>query len=216
MIQRTHVLPSLAVIGLAFVACRPGPDGEPVYPVYEEFVAGDELPGPFPYVEGEDRLFLGTFYESGFSEEVPIDNSTTNYFIYESTYTQQPSDDRVEGLESSEFTITDAQLWWGGGIVWDPPLDMSDWTTLHVSLKATDALFETTDIIIESVGGVSTRVQPAAFGFQADGAWHSLVIPLSEFTAPDFSAIRIPFSMVNGAGATGSVLLVDDVYYTQE
>jgi len=129
-----------------------------------------------------------------------------------------PSDDRVEGLVSAQFTMTDAQPWFGGGIVYTSNFDLSDWTTLHVSLKAPDSdlAFEAMDLLIESDGGISTRVAPFDFGFRADGEWHNLVIPLSEFTAVDFTQLRIPFSVVSDAGPTGAVLLVDDVYYTKE
>jgi hypothetical protein len=42
---------------LALTACRPGPEGPPNYPDYGTFVdPGDpRLPGPFPYVEGDNR-----------------------------------------------------------------------------------------------------------------------------------------------------------------
>ncbi|MEN0065580.1 MAG: hypothetical protein AAGA48_25795 [Myxococcota bacterium] len=216
MIQRTQLLSSLAVVGLVMAACRPTPDGPPVYPEYEPFRAADELLGPFPFEEGDARLSFEVFYEGQFSDIIPIDGTTTNYFIYEGTYTQEPSADRIEGAESAAITKTDAQPWWGGGVVWTAPTDLSEWTTLHVSFKSLEPLFETMDVLIEGPAGVSSRVKPADYGFVADNEWHSLVIPLEDFPAPDFTQIVVPVSFIADTGATGSTLLIDDVYYTQE
>jgi len=58
----------LTLVGIALVACRPMPEGDPRYPVYEPFANSDGLAGPFPYEPGDERLAFGLFYEGGFSE----------------------------------------------------------------------------------------------------------------------------------------------------
>ena len=89
---------------VALVGCREDP-GDPNYPVYEAVGATDPdfLPGPFPFQEGDERLSVGVFYEGGASEVIEIDNVSNNYFIYEGTYEQFPSEDRVEGLVSEQL-----------------------------------------------------------------------------------------------------------------
>lgn len=196
--------------------CRADP-GQPVYPVYPPWDPGldtDFLPGPFPYVDGDERLSFGLFYEGAASETVEIDDVTTHYYIYEGTYTQALSDERVEGLSADVLVVSGAQLWWGGGIVWDNPADLSDWTTLHVSLRATDALFE--DMVVAVTGGAESRVRPSNYGFAADGEWHSLAIPLSAFAGASLAQVTIPVSFVADAGTVGSELSIDDLYFTKE
>lgn len=205
----------LCAVALAMAACRADP-GAPDYPEYERVGVGGEdfLPGPNPYVKGDDRLAIGAFYEGESSELIDIDDTTTHYYIYENTYDQFVSDDRVEGAVSDELVISSAQLWWGGGVVWDSARDLSDWTTLRVSFKASDASFEAMDILIQ--GGADGRVKPVDHGFAADGEWHSLAIPLSAFSGVDFSQVTIPVSFLNESGPTGETLLVDDLYFTKE
>ena len=210
---------SLAIVGLASMACRPLPEGNPRYPEFEPIGAGaDSLPGAFPWDGESPRLSFGAFYEGGSTDIIEIDGSVTNYFIYEGTYDQAETIDRVEGLVAAELTMTDAQVWFGGGVVYTSNFDLSEWTTLHASFKApeSEVAFESMDILIESDGGVSSRVKPVDFGFVADGEWHSVTIPLSLFAAVDFTQIRVPVSFVSDTGPTGAVLLIDDVFYTQE
>lgn len=215
-----QLVSSLAIVGLALTACRPDP-GTPSYPVFEPFDNADVLPGPFPFVEGDQRLSLGLFYETGFSEEIAIDNTITNYFIFDGTYDQEPSEDRIEGLESSAIIKNAGLPWWGGGIVYTAEFDLSEWTVMHASFKSTEATYEEgTEVFTEGPAGVGTGLLLSDYGFVADGAWHNLVIPLADFAGTDFTRVTIPAGFRSRAFTTevpaDGVLLVDDVYYTQE
>lgn len=200
---------------LLVVACRADP-GEPEYPVFPPWdeVDADFLPGPFPYVEGDERLSFAVYYEGGASEVVEIDDATTHFYIYESTFTQATSEERIEGHFSDVITVSGAQLWWGGGVTWDNPTDLSEWTTLHASFRTTDALFA--DMVVAIAGGAEGRRKPSDYGFAADGEWHSVVIPLSAFTGVNFGAVTTAFSLVADAGTPDAELFVDDVYLTKE
>lgn len=193
-------------------ACRPDP-GDPEYPVYEPWVgtgSGGFLQGPVPYVEGVDRLSFGIFYEGQASETQQFED----YFIYESTYTQTVSDDRVEGLTSDMLVVTGAQLWWGGGLEWRSAKDLSGWTTMRVSFLADDELFE--DMAIEMFGGSAGRARPADYGFVADGEWHTLAIPLTDFENVSLAAVTSPARFVADVGTPDAELLIDDLYLTKE
>lgn len=208
---------SLTLISVSIAAgCRPDP-GEPDYPEFQRASEIDEnfLPGPFPFEKGDERLSLGLFYEGTATEVIEIDGVGTNYFIYEGTYGQFPDEDRVEGATSDLLVMSDAQLWWGGGIIWSSGRDLSAWTTLHLSLKASDAAFEAMDLLVGG-GGVEVRLKPTAYGFAADGEWHSLVIPLADFAGVDFTDVTIPASFVSDDGPAGAEIRIDDLYYTKE
>ena len=65
------------------MACRPDPIEYP----YNDGTASDTgaeeenlFAGPDPYQEGEARLSLGVFYESGYSELIPVDE--TSFYIW--------------------------------------------------------------------------------------------------------------------------------------
>ena len=117
--------------------------------------------------------------------------------------------DRVEGLQSDVIVQTTLP-WWGGGIHSDVALDLSAWSTLHVSLKS-DVV---ADFDIGMTGGVEGRASVADYGYAPDGAWHDLVIPLSDLTAQgvDLSAVTVALLLVAEGGAAGDRVHVDDLY----
>jgi len=221
MIPRTQLLSVLALIGVALGACRPMPEGAPRYPVYEPIGPGaDGLPGPFPYMEGDARLaYRGAIYESGSSEDIVVDKSTVFFDIFEGTFVQDIVEDPVEGELSAQITLVNPGLpWWGGGYRHVPAIDLSDWTTLHLSLNAPDGevSFEAVEVLMNNEGGFEDRVRVFDYGFRADGEWHNLVIPLEDFPRVDKSNVFYSFGLAADSGPDGSLLRYDDVYFTQE
>ena len=200
-------------------ACRPDP-GAPDYPTPDPVdFGGDEdglLEGPDPYVDGEARLSLGLHYESGYSEIVPIDDITTHYYVYSSTYTEDTdSQDRIEGRVSTVLTMGSAG-WFGGGVHWDGGRDLSDWTTMVLSLRSSDAALEGAEL--RMLGGLEGGVTLADYGFAADGAWHQVVIPLVDLddAGVDLSAVTVAFMLIGEGVGDGDELKVDDLYLTQD
>lgn len=198
--------------------CRPDP-GSPNYPNPDawdptsddpDFVESDS-----PFEEGDERLSIGVFYEGGFSEELPIDNETRHVYVYDETYSIGVSEDRFEGLSADSITITGAQAWWGGGVHWDQPTDLSAWTTMHVALASTDGSFAAWTLGM-SDGITEARVDVGELGFIPDGTWHSLRIPLGAFPGLDLSQITVVMLVIGESGTAGDVLLIDDVYFTKE
>ncbi len=231
MMTSSRLFASMALVGIAAGACRPVPEGDPVYPVFEEFRPEEFLDGPNPFVEGEERLSLNVFYEGDASEALDFggNGAMTDLFDYvvnqdanPLVFTAQTGVNRrdfIEGLTSASITVLDAGVaWWGVGVVNEGvPYDLTGWTTMRVSFKATDDLFEGTTIQVEDSSGAATvNIADPMYGdFASDGEWHSLVIPLEDFGL-DFSSIRVPFSLLAGNSTDGSVLLVDDLYWTKE
>lgn len=204
---------------IALAGCRPDP-GAPSYPDEEAVLddtGGITLPqGPDPYEEGEDRLSLGLFYESGYSELVEINDLDTHYYIYSDTYTQGvDTQDVVEGRESTIIEHSNVG-WFGGGITWDSGRDLSDWTTLYVSMRSSDAGFA--DIALHLVGGVEATVDLVDYGWTPDGQWHHLSVPLADLEAggANLTAVTGPFVLIGAGGADGDTLKIDNLYLTQD
>ncbi len=203
---------------LLALGCRPDV-GLPNYPDASALADTSESGwngGPDPYEAGEDRLSMGLYYESGYSEAIPIDDLTTHYYIYNDTYTESVDmQDVVEGEESAVITHGSAG-WFGGGLTWDSGVDLSGWTTMWVSFKSSDAGF--TSLNIHLTGGTEAIVEAATYGFVPDGEWHHLEIPLSDFEAggADLSVVTGPFVMIGEGGAEGEVLRVDNLYLTAD
>lgn len=209
---------ALFALGLAVGACRPDP-GIPDYSAFDGITDGGEqevepLPGPFPYVPGEPRLFLGIHYEGGRSDAFLIDEETRRYLVFENSYDLRATDDRIEGTFADLLRYRDAPFW-GGGLSWDTPTDLSEWTTMHISLKSEDPTFAEVVLEVQSSNG-NGRVNATAYGYTNDGAWHSLVVPLSDFSGADFTMVTSPLVMSGQAGTDGDELIIDDFYYTQE
>jgi beta-glucanase (GH16 family) len=164
--------------------------------------------------DGENqRLSLGLFLEEQADRFVSIDNERTHFWIYENTVQLADDADAVEGQGSHRLIHAGGQ-WWGAGIHWNDARDLSDWTTLHISLKANDPGFEGLQLRINSAGNRSGAVDVRAFGFCADGAWHSLAIPLAAFEGADLSAVVAPLVFGGGGAVAGAALKVDAVYWS--
>lgn len=182
---------------------------------------------PDPYEPGEDRLAVGAFYEGGRSDTILLNGDTTNYFIFVIegtmmlTYSQSTSTDRIEGVLSAELTL-EGTPFWGGGIIWDEPIDISEWTTMFVGFKSSDPSFANFDVTLQygeaETSPVGVALDPTDYGYTNDGEWHFLEIPLQDAIDAGFdpTVARSPF-IVGGRGNTaGDQLLVDDLYFTKD
>lgn len=200
--------------------CRPDP-GVPDYSslanLFGDGGVTEVKPGPFPYVTGARRAAFGPFYEGGASDRLPIDN----YFIFSNSYATQPSDERVEGLQSDQLDFNGTNFW-GGGLFWNKPTDLTGFTKLHVSLLSSDTGLATIAVRMLYFGPapgnaeVTVQVKANDYGWVNDGKWHSLTIPIADFPGLDVKRVRSPFTIGNdqngGTARTGESLLVDDVY----
>lgn len=161
-----------------------------------------------PLEEGELRLGIGVFYEGPTTSFVPIDDSTTRVYVYENSFAVETSDDRVEGYASDALVLR-GNPWWGGGVHWDAPQDLSAYDMLHVALK-TDGL---TAWSIGLTGGSEGRVNVGDAGLVADGDWLTLDLPLASFAGVDLTAVSVALLLVGEGGEAGDRVQLDDLYF---
>jgi hypothetical protein len=240
-LKRRHLVWIAALLVLSLV----GGCADPGTPDYSSQVGlRDSIQGPFdpfppvapdPYQPGDERLSVGYFYEGGRSETIPINRVTTNYFIFVTdlnrpgqtlTGGQFPSRDRLEGLESIEFSTAE-QPFWGSGILWEEATDLSEWTTMYVGFKSSDDSFERIDLTLQSATTIPNEPPPEpngvtfdlrTYGYANDGEWHFLEIPLQDFIDRgwDPSNARSPFIMGGPTSKAGDTLLIDNLYFTKD
>jgi len=171
--------------------------------------------GPDPWEEGEPRLSVGTFYEGGSSQLIEVNGTNTHLYIYENTLTLETDEVHVEGASSHRITHSGGD-WWGMGVHWNDPLDLSGWATLYVSFQSTTF----TEIEIGMNGATDDRhvVNATTYGYTNDGEWHQLAIPLTEFASNglDLTAVSSPLSIGGAAANEGDFALIDNLYFTDE
>lgn len=215
----------LAALGLLLaVGCRDDagvPDYSDLQEAFDRAGADPEPPlaGPDPFVPGDTRLAISRiFYEGDASEFIPIDGARTNYFIFLDngalTYEQEPDDDRVEGSSAERLTLNGTSFW-GGGFVLDPPVDLTPYDVLAVSIKSRD--IAQVNIRVGDAG-LEVPVAASDFGYAADGVYYNLRIPLTEYSdaGVDLSRARLPFAIGAPGGEFGQFILVDDLYFEAE
>jgi hypothetical protein len=237
-LKRQHLVWTAGLFALSLVGgCMP----DLGTPDYSSQVGLREPVDPFPpvapdpYQPGDERLSVGYFYEGGRSETILINGVTTNYFIFvidenkpveTLTYSQDSSSDRLEGLESVKIRLNDRPFW-GGGIIWDEPIDLSDWTTMYVGFKSSDESFESFDLTLQYAPYIPNEpppdpqgvvLDPRTYGYTNDGQWHFLQIPLQDAIDRGFdpSITRAPFIVGGPTLQAGDVLLIDNLYFTKE
>ncbi len=171
--------------------------------------------GPDPWVEGESRLSVGMFYEGDNSQLIEVNGITTHLYIYENTLALESDEVHVEGLSSYRITHNGGP-WWGMGVHWDTPLDLSRWATLYVSFQSTT--FTNIEIGMNGTNDDRYIVNATTYGYTNDGAWHHLAIPLSDFTSKglDLTAVSAPLSIGGAAANKGDFALIDNLYFTDE
>ena len=227
--------PEWCVCEIEIGACVTGDLQDPVCGLREPVDPFPPVP-PDPYQPGDQRLSVGYFYETGRSETIPLNTVTTNYFIFvidqnqavaTLTYSQNTSTDRLEGLESVEITLNDRPFW-GGGIIWDEPIDLSEWTTMFVGFKSSDESFEGFDLTLQYARDrlpnepppepIGVTIDPRTYGYTNDGEWHFLQIPFQDLIDRGFdpSNTRSPFIIGGPTRRAGDVLLIDNLYFTKD
>ena len=211
--MNTRAIAGLVLLVLA--GCRSGTN-DSNYEDQVPFDFGlDSIVGPGPFESGEQRLSIGVFYEGDKSDSVSINNEDTHLYLYENTVAIEASEDRLEG-QVSDGIIHEGTAWWGLGVHWDSARDLSAWGTLYISFQSTTFA----DVEIGMTGAEDDRhmVLASAYGYAADGAWHTLAIPLADFVADglNLAAVSSPLNLTGPGGNAGEVLLLDNVYFTDE
>ena len=219
---------ALLLLGVAFSlsGCRAEPGSPPVYDEdwkQSELLMPEFLQGPEGYVDGEERMHLGIFYEGGHSDIILIDNDTVHYYLYVLANTDTPTVSQSTDLERVEGTFSDKIIhggygWWGTGVHIESgdAVDLSDWDTMHISLRSADPGFDSVLIRMESEGG-NGEVDARDYGYTADGEWHSITIPMADLEASGLepSTITSPIGLGGMAGEPGDSLWVDNLYLTK-
>ena len=169
--------------------------------------------GPDPYVDGEQRLSLGIFYEGGFSDTYEIDNQNTFFYIYSMTFAIEATTECAEGTFSDEIRHL-GNGWLGGGVHFSETQDLSMWDSMQVSLKSESESMNNAKIHMKSAAeGI---LAASTYGFSADGEWHHLEIPLADFedAGVDLAQIEVALMIILEGGTIDDTLLVDNVYFT--
>lgn len=208
------ILTGLLTFGL--LGCRPDP-GDPDYPEITPFQDTDGdgfLPGPDPYEEGERRLTFGTFYEGESSDQIPIDDVTNHFYIYEGSFSIAPDSDRVEGFAADRLTVS-SSAFWGGGLHFDNRIDLSSWDTMHIALRSEDDAMDDLELGIKGATA-EIRARPGDYGFTADGEWHVVDIPMTAFAGAGLESVEIGLLIISGTAEPGTAVLFDDFYFKGE
>jgi hypothetical protein len=213
---------AVALVVAVAAGCRPDP-GKSRYDQQEPVSADGGadamkgLPGPDPYVPGDQRLSVGAFYEGGASQTIAVDNMTTHVYIYDSTIDLMPDPDHIEGLSADRVTNAGKNTYMGFGVNWDGPHTMVGYTKMHVSFKSADASFAKFTIGISNPGtAMATTVDATTYGYANDGQWHNLVIPLADFKGINLAMVNAPFVFLGDAGKGGDKLLLDALFFTAD
>ncbi len=165
-------------------------------PVNNALVYGDDTSTNWPYSD-EAALYVWT------AEGVPTMTAAATPAL--------PS----EGVESWSFDIGTAG-WFGAGVFLPNFRNMENYSDgfLHFDINTT--MSEDISVGIKSSrGGLSWVVigdGTSGLGFTRDGNWHTVSIPLNQYSNCDFNTPQQIFAFT-GAGGAGAMLSFDNIWY---
>lgn len=122
-------------------------------------------------------------------------------------------------MQVGEVTNRNNGGWWGWGIAaFDAAThDRSAFIggTMHLSIKSSNNSLIRVGVQ-DNPGGAHWR-SLSAYGFTADGSWHTFSIPLSDFAGMNYSAVQYYFMMDHGGAVlqNGHKYFLDNVYWSK-
>ena len=93
--------------------------------------------------------------------------------------------------------------------------DLSAWKTLHIALMSEDAEMDVLRLGVAGTGG-EVRINPADYGFVADGEWHVLNVPMSTFASVNLAQVNVALLIIAESGTAGTSVFMDDFYLEGE
>lgn len=218
---------------VALSACRddaPDPDLAFFQDAFDRIDEANQptLPSEDPFRPGEVRWALRPIYEADASRNITPDLDDVKFNVFPvnfDTVIVDFSNDRVEGDDSMRWQAKGLGGFWGAGYFGEDadkipvPFDLSGLNTMSIAFKSRDSSFSEIPIAMQSVSPdelVSEfSVLATAYGYENDGEWHQLYIPLSDFIDQglDITRVNAFFSLSNDPSVSGDVLLIDNVYF---
>jgi hypothetical protein len=149
------------------------------------------------------------------TDKFGIDNITGHLYNWDNTVQFNDNIPAYEGEDVLSFSSQGGAGWWGWGIFSDNPLNLTHFSEGYLHLSLNTQSTETFTIGIHGAndtrGEISFQNGNDPYGFERDGTWHQLVIPMADLIAGglDLSACGNILTM---SGATINGLAIDDVY----
>jgi hypothetical protein len=174
---------------------------------------------PAPAIAKGQRFHLGDFYDGLVDDAATLRSEAVTSVWDGGSQISTSRTDVAEGHIAQRAT-TGATGWLGFGVAYDEPIDVRGWTTLVVSLRASDAALEPVlSIVIADEGQVALKQGASLlardYGFRSDGAWHELVIPLADFQAKvpvSLQKLSLGFGVSAAQASEGATVDIDGLY----
>ncbi|MCF8358275.1 MAG: glycoside hydrolase family 16 protein [Prolixibacteraceae bacterium] len=152
------------------------------------------------------------------TEKFEIDNINGHLYNWDNTVQFNDNIPAYEGEDVLSFISRGGAGWWGWGIFSDNPLNLTHFSEGYLHLSLNTQSTETFTIAIQGAndtqGEVLFQNGNDPYGFERNGTWHQLIIPMADLIAGglDLSACGNILTM---SGGTINGLAIDDVYLSE-
>ena len=164
--------------------------------------------------------YFGIFTNNpNITDRFTLDNVNGHLYNWSNTVTFNSNLSAYDGEDVLSFRSSGATGWWGFGFFSTQPLNFEKYAegSLNLALRTTST--ENFAIAIqganETKGEIIFRANNDPYGFQRDGKWHRVSIPMSTLVAQglNLSACGNIFTM--SGGKTGDIG-IDDIYLSDQ
>ena len=154
--------------------------------------------------------FYGIYVDDeSYTPKFEIDNVNGHLYNWENTVTFTSSYEPYEGENVLSFSSSGAQGWYGFGLISDSPVNLQNFEDgyLNISMitESTGDFYIGMDADDDSGANIDFEGSSGPYGFQRDGTWQHLSIPMADLVAKGLNLSQVKHVFKTGGGSIGNM-----------
>ena len=154
--------------------------------------------------------FYGIYVDDdAFTPKFKIDNINGHLYNWENTVSFTSVYPPFEGENVLSFRSSGAQNWFGFGIISDQAVNLQNFKDGYLNISMLTQSAGDFYIGMDAYGGSSATIDfkgsSGPYGFQRDGTWQHLSIPMSDLLAKGLKLSQVKHVFKTGGGSIGNI-----------
>ncbi len=175
-------------------------------------------------IYSETRVPAGSYYgiyvdDESITPKFEIDNEKGHLYIWDNTVRFTSVYPPFEGDNVLSFKSSGAQSWYGFGIFSDQAINLQNFKDGYLNISMITESSGDFYIGMDADGGSDARIDftgsSGPYGFERDGTWQHLSIPMSDLLAKGLNLSQVEHVFKTGGGSIGDIAF-DRIFLSAE